>query len=74
MSYDYSLLDSRITQIFGTQRKFAKAMGLSERSLSLKRNGIRPWTQPQIDKACNILGIADDEIHSYFFTPLVQKY
>ncbi len=72
MPYDYSLLDGRIVQMFGTQRNFAKAMGLSERSLSLKRNGIRPWTQPQIDKACNILNIADNEIHSYFFTSKVQ--
>jgi len=66
MPYDYSLLDGRIVQIFGTQRNFAKSMGLSERSLSLKRSGIRPWTQPQIDKACKLLNIADDEIHSYF--------
>lgn len=72
MPYDYSLLDGRIVQIFGTQRNFAKAMGLSERSLSLKRSGVRPWTQPQIDKACNILNIADNEIHSYFFTMKVQ--
>lgn len=72
MPYDYSLLDGRIVQMFGTQRNFAKAMGLSERSLSLKRSGIRPWTQPQIDKACNILNIADNEIHSYFFTIKVQ--
>lgn len=72
MPYDYSLLDGRIVQMFGTQRNFAKAMGLSERSLSLKRSGIRPWTQPQIDKACNILNIADNEIHSYFFTMKVQ--
>lgn len=72
MPYDYSLLDGRIAQMFGTQRNFAKAMGLSERSLSLKRSGVRPWTQPQIDKACNILNIADNEIHSYFFTIKVQ--
>lgn len=72
MPYDYSRLDGRIVQMFGTQRNFAKAIGLSERSLSLKRSGIRPWTQPQIEKACNILNIADNEIHSYFFTIKVQ--
>lgn len=72
MSYDYSLLNGRITQVFGTQKKFAKAMGISERSLSLKRSGVRPWTQPQIDKACGLLGIADDEIHPYFFKLKVQ--
>ena len=72
MRFNYSKLRGLIKEKFETQEKFAKAMGLSERSLSLKRNGIRPWTQPQIDKACNILGIADDEIHSYFFTLKVQ--
>lgn len=73
MPYDYAMLDGRIAQIFGTQRQFAKAIGMSERSLSLKRNGVRPWTQPQIDKACKLLRIADNEIHTYFFTIKVQN-
>ncbi|WP_080732574.1 DUF739 family protein [Carnobacterium maltaromaticum] len=40
MSYDYSTLVGRITEKLGTQYNFALAMGLSERSVSLKLN----WT------------------------------
>ena len=36
MAYDYSKLLGRITEKFGTQARFSGAMGMSERSLSLK--------------------------------------
>lgn len=39
MSFDYSKLRGRIVEKFGTQVNFAKAIKLSERTLSLKLNG-----------------------------------
>ena len=39
MCYDYSKLAGRIVEKFGTQYNFAIAMGLSERTISLKMNG-----------------------------------
>ena len=35
MAYDYSKLSGKIREVFGTNGEFAKAMGLSERTVSL---------------------------------------
>ncbi len=72
MSYNYSKLDGKIVEVFKNRYSFAKAMELSERSLSLKMTGKVPWKQKEISKACNILNIPYDEIPSYFFTLEVQ--
>lgn len=70
--YDYSKLLGRIVEKFGTQAKFAEAMGISERSLSLKLNGKVGWKQPEIAKACSLLELEDFDIPVYFFTLKVQ--
>lgn len=72
MPYDYSALDGKITEVFSTRGNFAKAMELSERSVSLKMNGKVAWTQPEITKACKLLGIPDKKINLYFFAIKVQ--
>lgn len=73
MAYDYRKLLGRITELYGTQAKFSEAMGLSERSLSLKLNGKVAFKQPEITKACSLLEICENEIPTYFFTLKVQK-
>lgn len=70
--YDYSKLRGRIVEIFGTQIKFAIAMGWSERTLSLKMNGIRSWKQPDICKAIELLGLCNEDIPLYFFKQNAQ--
>ena len=40
MAFDYSKLRGKIIELFGTQACFAAAMGWSERTLSLKMNGV----------------------------------
>ncbi len=72
MAYDYSKFQGRIIEKFGTQGRFAAAMGMSERSLSLKMNGKVSFKQPEISKACSLLDIADIDIAAYFFTLKVQ--
>lgn len=67
MSYDYSKLLGRIVEKQGTRARFASAMDISERSLSLKLNDKVPWKDIEISKACNILDIEDAEMHLYFF-------
>ena len=47
-------------------------MNLSERSMSLKLNNKRRFTQPEIVKACEILEIPLNESASYFFVLVVQ--
>lgn len=72
MAYDYSKLLGRITEKFGTQARFSGAMGMSERSLSLKLNSKVPFKQPEISKACSLLEIGDSDIPAYFFTILCE--
>jgi transcriptional regulator with XRE-family HTH domain len=67
MAYDYAKLNGRIIEICGTKSKFAKLMGLSERTVSLKLNNKIMFKQDEIMKASNILKISIDEIQKYFF-------
>lgn len=73
MAYDYSKLMGRITEKFGNQGRFSTAMGMSERSMSLKLNGKVPFKQPEISKACTLLEIEENDIYPYFFTLNVQN-
>lgn len=72
MAYDYSKLLGRIVERHGTQGKFSDALGLSERSLSLKLNGKVGFKQDEIRRICSLLELKDTDIPSYFFTLKVQ--
>ena len=50
MSFDYSKLSGRIVEKYGTQYNFSIALGLSERSLSLKLNNRVPWKSTELQK------------------------
>lgn len=73
MEFDYSKLRGRIVEKFGSQKEFAKAMKWSERTLSLKMNGIRTWKQTDIKKAIKLLELSDVDIPIYFFKRVVQN-
>jgi len=73
MAYDYSKLSGKIKEVFGTNAAFAKAMGLSERSVSAKLTGKVGWKQAEIEKACKVLSIPKEEIDKYFFTLRVHS-
>lgn len=66
MLYDYSKLNGRIVEVFGTKKKFAESMNLSVKSVSSKTNNKRSWQQDEISKACELLKIPSDEINLYF--------
>ena len=72
MSFDYSRLNGRIVEKYGTQYNFAIALGISERSLSLKLNNKVSWKDKDIEKARRLLGIKEQDISKYFFTEKVQ--
>ena len=55
MSFNYSKLLGKITEEYGTQYNFALALGLSERSLSLKLNNKVRWNDTDINNALKIL-------------------
>lgn len=73
MPMDYSKLKGRIVEKYETQSNFAEAIGLSERSLSLKLNGSVDWKQREILKAMDLLDISAEEIEQYFFKLKVQN-
>ncbi len=73
MDFDYSKLSGKIKEKFDTRDKFAKAMGWSTRTLSLKMSGSREWKQKDIRKAMQLLGLIADDIPQYFFTLKVQN-
>ena len=72
--YDYSKLKGRIVESFGSQTKFAKAMKMSERTLSFKISGKVSWKQREIVEAISLLGLEKDDIQEYFFTIEVQSF
>ena len=71
-SFNYSKLSGKVKEKFGSQTAFAKALNLSERSLSQKLNSKVGWKQAEIVSACYLLGIQDSEISAYFFAEKVQ--
>lgn len=73
MAFNYNKLRGRIIEKYGSQSVFAKDFGCSERTLSLKMTGKRPWKQAEILKAIKLLGLSEDDIQDYFFTLEVQN-
>lgn len=67
MQFDYSALEGRIKEKFGNQYAFAYAMGLSERTISLKLNNKVGWRDREMEMACKLLDIDLSEIPKYFF-------
>lgn len=72
MAFNYNRLRGRIIEKYGTQGRFAKAMGVSERTLSLKLNNKIFFSQDEITKISELLNIVSNEIQVYFFEKKVQ--
>lgn len=73
MGYDYTKLCGRIVEKFGTQAKFAEAMDVSERTISMKLNNKIDWKQKEMRKACSLLDIDLADAPAYFFALKVQN-
>ena len=72
MEFDYKKPKGRIIEKFGKQSALAKAIGMSEHSMSVKLNGKKYFTQTEIRKISDCLDIPLLETGDYFFTPKVQ--
>ncbi len=68
MPYTYNKLRGRIIELFGTQEEFARNLGISKNSLSLKMNGKTSFSQADVIKWSELLKIDTSEIGQYFFT------
>ena len=66
MQYDGSKLRGKIVEVFKTQANFAKAMNVSEHTISLKLSGRIAWRGDEMTRAAKFLSVAPDEIASYF--------
>lgn len=71
--FDYSKLAGRIREKYGTQKAFARKLGISEGSLSLKMTGYHYFSQAEIGKAVKLLDLEPGSVTDYFFTVKVKK-
>lgn len=71
--FDYSKLKGKIKEVFDIQSNYAKALGLSETSVTNKLNNITNFTQTEIYETSKLLSISKEEIGLYFFTEKVEK-
>ena len=71
MQFDRSKLSGRITQVFGSQRRFAEAAGLTESSVSNKLNGKTKISDEEICRwsSADLLDIPAEQIGEFFCTP-----
>ena len=67
MKFKNNKLRGKIREVFGSEREFAKALGIGHNTLSGKINNKYEWKQQEIYKASKILNIPVEEIHAYFF-------
>ena len=67
MGYDYSKLEGRIIEKFGTRESYAKESGITAKSIYDKLNNKTIWKQPEISKAMDLLSISGEELELYFF-------
>lgn len=63
----YAKLRGKIREVFGTNERFAVAMGMNPATLSAKLNNKTQWDREEIEKACKLLGISIEEVYLYFF-------
>ena len=71
--FDYSKLKGKIVEVLGNQSNYAKALNLSETSITNKLNNAVYFTQGEIMTSIDVLHINLEEISTYFFTLKVEK-
>ena len=70
--FDYSRLKGRIIEMFGSQKAFAKELGVTEGTLSMKMSCHTYFMQNEIYRISDILKISPESLSTYFFTQKVQ--
>lgn len=69
--YDYSKLLGKIKEKYGTQKEFAKALGVGNTSLNQRLNNHLEWTQDEMKKTMILFNEPLNKINEYFFTKKV---
>lgn len=65
--YEYRKLSGRIVEKFGTRKKFAEALGISENSMSLKMTGRTGFSREDMLRWGELLDIDVSDFGDYFF-------
>ena len=65
--FDYSKLLGKIKEKGYTLKQFAKSIGISASTLSIKLASKAYFTQREMDMACEVLGIEKKYVGVYFF-------
>lgn len=69
VQFDYSKLRGKIVEKCGSIDSFAKKLDITPTTASRKLSTKSSWSQDEIIKACDILGIPATELTEYFFCP-----
>ena len=67
MDFNYAKLRGRIVEKYGTQGKFAEALGVNQMTVSRKLNCENSFTRNDILIWAKLLSIDRDDIVNYFF-------
>lgn len=67
MTFRYNKLRGRIVEIFGSQKAFADAIGISESTVASKLSGRLKFSQNEVFIWANALNIPKEDIGIYFF-------
>lgn len=73
VSFSYDKLRGKIREVFGTQDRFAEALGMSKSTLSQKLNNSSEFTQQEMMDSMMLLKQSLTQIDEYFFTSEVRK-
>lgn len=71
MVWNYDKLRGKIREVCGTQDSFAEQLGIGRVSLSQRLNNQLEFSQDEIFRSCDVLGVKYEEIPIYFFTRTV---
>lgn len=74
LTFDYSKLRGKIREVCKTQDVFGEKIGVGHVALSKRLNNQIDFSSKEIYRSCAVLGIAEEEIFSYFFTRESQKH
>lgn len=69
--WDYSKLIGKIVEVYRKREAFATDMNISAPTLTSRLKSRSSFTQREIKRAVELLGIPYDEIPIYFFTEKV---
>ncbi len=69
--FDHNKLIGKVIEVFLTRGAYGEAMGWSNVTLSKKLNSTVLFTQEEIRKSIDLLGIKEEEIIKYFFNKKV---